>query len=387
MKNQITALLILAVISFVNPCYAQSTNGKDTGEELTETSNLEYLKKIKKIDIHTHVRSGQQYLIDFMDEYNFKYCAIVNIGGPKHNSKEAQTDTAKMLYNNYPRYYSWMTTFDVSKRHQPGWANMVINQLKDDFDNGAVGVKMWKNVGMDFKEPNGEYLQIDNPIFEPIFEFIASQNKAVFAHIGDPIEGWLPFFEKGNITGLKYRIEERSKFSFWEKADLPTYKEIMAARDNVLQKHSNLKFVGAHLGSLEFDVDEISIRLEQFPNFAVELGGRTSYLMQQANGKVRDFFIRYQDRIMYGTDRGAKPTMTLNDIKKTKEEILHRNEIFLKYFATDDEIPWGNIILGDTPKPEPSYSVRGINLPKDILDKVFYKNAVKWFPEVDKDFK
>ncbi len=79
--------------------------------------------------------------------------------------------------------------------------------------------------------------------------------------------------------------------------------------------------------------------------------------------------------------------MTPEQIKNTLEGILYRNDLFLKYYATNDEIPWGNIISSDRPIPEPSYMVSGINLSRDVLDKVFYENAVNWFPGIDKDYK
>ncbi len=349
------------------------------------TSNLEYLMKMKKIDIHTHVKSEQPFLTDMLDSLNYKYCTISTVG-TNPETMQAQIDTAKKLYNQLPRYYGWVTTFDVSTRNEPGWTEMVIKQLKDDFDHGAVGVKMWKAVGMGFINDDGEYLQMDDPVFDPIYEFIAKEEKTLITHMGEPIQAWMPTYTTKDGTPRNYWAK-RPEFSFWDKPDLPSYSDIMAARDHVLARYPDLRHVGAHLGSLEFDVDEIITRLEKYPNFAVEIGGRTRYFMWQARGKVLDFFTRYQDRIMYGTDRGASATMTPEDIKEAKWGILNRNEVFLRYYATEDEIPWGNIIYDDMPMPEPSYTVKGLNLPKEILDKVFYENAVQWFPGIEKDYK
>ena len=97
---------------------------------------------------------------------------------------------------------------------------------------------------------------------------------------------------------------------------------------------------------------------------------------------------------MYGTDRagglykglGQKDKMTENDIRDSRKSILDRHELFFRYYATDDDIPWGNYVIGGKPLPEPTYTVKGLALPKEILDKVFYENAAKWFPGVNKDF-
>ncbi|MCK5345692.1 MAG: amidohydrolase family protein, partial [Candidatus Heimdallarchaeota archaeon] len=219
------------------------------------TSNLEYLMKIKKIDIHTHVKSEQQFLIDFMDEWNFKYCTVCTIGS-NFKTLQGQIDTAKMLYNKDPRHYAWITTFNVSNRNEPGWSDAVIEQLKDDFDQGAVAVKIWKAVGMEYKKPNGDYLQLDDPIFTPIFNFIEQEGRTLMAHMGEPIQAWMPTYVTEEGIGRNYWAKH-PEYSFWDKPELPSYSDIMAARDHVLERHLNLKFVGAHLGSMEFDVDEI----------------------------------------------------------------------------------------------------------------------------------
>jgi len=385
MKIKYTTILTASILALGISCSTQPTNNKSTDGQSTEsTSNLEYLKSIKKIDVHMHVRSEQQYLIDFMDEWNFKFCTVC-IPGPNPEALQMQIDTARMLYNERPRYFAWITNFNTINFEEPGWADAVIVQLKNDFDNGAVGVKIVKTVGMKIKKSNGDYLQLDDPIFTPIFNFIEQENKTLLVHAGEPIHAWMPTYTTKEGVGRNYWASHPD-FSFWDKPDLPSYSDIMAARDHVIERHPNLRFVGAHLGSMEFDVDEIITRLERYPNFAVELGGRTRYLMWQARGKVQDFFTRYQDRIMYGTDRGSGTTMTAREKEEASNGIRYRNDLFLRYYTTSDDIPWGNVIASDRPEPNATYTVKGINLKREILEKFFYKNAVNWFPGIEKDF-
>ncbi len=380
MKNKFTTLLLFSVSVF--SCNTQTTNSENPAVQSSEnTSKLEYLKSIKKIDVHMHIRSDQQYLTDFMDEWNFKFNTVCI---PSSNPKtlQAQIDTAISLYQTKPRYYAWITGVDMTNFTEPGWTEAAIAKLKVDFGQGAVGVKVVKSVGMSIKKPNGEYLQLDDPIFTPIFEFIAQEGKTLLVHAGEPIHAWMPTYFTKEGVGRNYWATHPD-YSFWDKPELPSYSDIMAARDHVIERHPNLRFVGAHLGSMEFDVDEIITRLERYPNFAVELGGRTRYFMWQARGKVIDFFTRYQDRIMYGTDKGSGTTMTAEEKESTSNGIRYRNDLFLKYYTTSDDIPWGNVIASDRPRPNSTYTVKGIDLPKEILDKFFYKNAVKWFPGID----
>ncbi len=348
-------------------------------------AQLNYLKSIKKIDIHTHISSDELALKEVLDALNVKMNTVCT-GGRNLDRMNASRKTAKKITREHPRYYSWITTFDVSKRNEPGWADHVITQLKKDFENGAIGVKVWKEIGMSIKNGQGDYIQIDDPIFEPIFEFLSKENKPLLAHIGEPIQAWMPA-----RPGTYW--DRHPDFSFWDKPDRPSYNDIIAARDHVIAKYPKLRIVGAHLGSIEFDVEEMSKRLDSYPNFALEMGGRTRYFMWQARERVRRFFIKYQDRIMFGTDRGGGLLNWQGEPKTDTEReenikgLLKRYDIFMRYYATDENIPWGDKISSDEPLGDAKYMVKGLALPKEVLKKVFYDNAVNWFPGVEESFK
>jgi len=351
------------------------------------TAQMNFLKSIKKIDVHTHINNDAPYFREILDELNMKVCTLCT-GGLDTARLNFRINGARRFANERPRYYAWVTSFELVSRDDPNWTENVVKKLRDDFDHGAVGVKIWKEIGMSIKNADGEYIQVDDPMFEPIFDFIAEQGKTLIAHIGEPIQAWMPTYPISEERPGTYWAKH-PEFSFWDKPDLPSYNDIMAARDHVITRHPNLRFVGAHLASLEFDVNEIEKRLEMYPNFAIEIGGRMRYLMWQARGKVREFFIKYQDRIMYGTDLAAGGIMwdgktgrkaTDKEIDEMNKRLHYRHDLFFRYLATDDDIPWGNYIIGDHALPEPTYSVKGLALPKEVLDKIFYKNAVRWFP-------
>jgi predicted TIM-barrel fold metal-dependent hydrolase len=156
--------------------------------------------------------------------------------------------------------------------------------------------------------------------------------------------------------------------------EYPSYEEQVAARDRLLEKHPDLKFMGAHLGSMEWSVDLLAEHFDRFPNMAVDMAERISHLqvqVQKDGKKVRDFFIKYQDRLIYGTDRGDRGE------KDTKVFTGRANEEWRndwKFFTTDEPVSsW--MIDGE---------VKGLKLPREVIEKIYYKNAEKLFSEFKK---
>jgi hypothetical protein len=357
---------------------------KESGHDLTA-----YVKTIKKIDIHAHMDSDAPWFRDVLDSIDQKILTICT-GGTNPGRMQQKIDTARSLLNRHPRYFAWVTTFDLTGRDDPDWVDNVIDQLNEDFQNGAIGVKVWKDIGMKITNQDGDYIQIDDPMFEPILRFIAEEGKTLIAHLGEPIDAWMP----SNIESKpQFYWSNHPEYHFWDKPDKPSYSDIIAARDHVLEKYPDLRFVGAHMGSMSYDVNEVVKRLDRYPNFAVEIGGRTRYLSWQARGKVRSFFIQYQDRIMYGTDQGASMfdgegnPLSSEQINSMKQNYLRRHDFFMRYYASDEIFPWANNIRSGKPVPETEYTVQGLALPEEVLEKVYYQNAVKWFPGIDREYK
>ena len=341
-------------------------------------SHFEYLKSIKKFDVHAHVRADEVFIREVLEKDNWKYITVcVASGGAE--STLSQRKISRQLYEKYPRFYAWVTTFDVEGMFEPGWTERVLKDLKTDFANGAIGVKVWKNIGMEIQKPNGEYIQLDDPLFKPIWNLITQENKTLLAHMGEPLHAWMPTYITEDGIPRNYWATH-PEYSFYDKPDKPSYSDIISAADTVVRENPNMRYVGAHLASLEFDVAELALRMDKYPNFAVEIGGRMRYLMWQARGKVRAFFIKYQDRIMYGTDLGASAGMTDAQRVERKLRIEQRNDHFSRHLATDDEFPFGDLLSGEVPVPEPTYSVTGLALPETVLKKIMYDNVLKWFP-------
>jgi predicted TIM-barrel fold metal-dependent hydrolase len=151
--------------------------------------------------------------------------------------------------------------------------------------------------------------------------------------------------------------------------EFPSYEDQINARDRFVEKHPDMRFVGAHLGSLEWNVDELAKRLEKYSNMAVDMAARIPHLQHQTmqdREKVRDFFIRYQDRIIYATDSGITPG---SDPNREKNELHSTWLQDWKYFVTDEILT----------SPHVNGEFKGLKLPKKVIDKIYRENAMTWF--------
>ncbi len=197
------------------------------------------------------------------------------------------------------------------------------------------------------------------------------QNLTLVAHIGEPRNCWLPLDSMTVNNDRKY-FADNPQYHAYLHPEIPHYWKQVASRDSVLAHHPNMRLVGCHLGSLEFDVDELARRFDIYPNFAVDLAARVCHLQVQDREKVRAFLIKYQDRVLYGTDLGAGREYMQTSIDSTVTRIKETYDKDFRYFATDEEMEvW-----------EVNGKFRGLALPADVLRKIFHDNALKWYPGI-----
>jgi predicted TIM-barrel fold metal-dependent hydrolase len=171
---------------------------------------------------------------------------------------------------------------------------------------------------MTIRDKDSNFIMIDNPVFDPIFNYLEQNDIPVIGHIGEPKNCWLPLDQMTTINDSAY-FASHPEYHMYLHPEYPSYEDIIRSRDHLLEKHPHLRFIGAHLGSLEWDVAEIAKRLDKFPNMMVETAARIGQLQYQSIQnwqKVHDFFIKYQDRIMYGTDLQADESQTPDEVRK-----------------------------------------------------------------------
>lgn len=363
-SNHKILLIIISLLLFI------CCNWKKKDKEIYCTADD--FVKMEKIDIHCHINVDRP---DFMEEAvanNFKILTI-NTDVDEYLGIEEQQELALKQIKAFPDNLAYLTSFRLKDWNDSNFQRKTIAYLDSSFKYGAIGVKVWKNIGMIEKDEDGKFIMIDNPKLDPIFDYIEKMGKTVCGHLGEPKNCWLPI-DSMTVNNDKKYYAEFPEYHMYLHPEFPSYDDQIEARDNMLKKHPNLRFVGAHLGSLEWSVDELAKHLDMFPNMAVDMAARICHIEKQSQSdwqKVRDFFIKYQDRIIYGTD-GNDNWGTDNDPVTMRK---HIREVWIRdwnYLTTDDFMTsW-----------EVDGQFKGIKLPKDVIEKIYYKNAVNWFPGI-----
>ncbi len=164
-------------------------------------------------------------------------------------------------------------------------------------------------------------------------------------------------------------FREHPQYHMFLHPEMPSYEAQMAARDHMLEKHPKLRFMGAHMASLEWSVDELAKFLDAHPEAVVDLAARMGQVQFQSNAdrdKVRQFFVKYQDRVLYGTDLTQEPGRPAQEMRAEAHDVWLRDWTYLN---TDQVIK----------VPELDAPVRGLQLPKDVVRKIYAANAERWF--------
>lgn len=328
---------------------------------------LDDFTKVKKVDTHMHLNAANTALAEQAKEDNFRLLTI-NVDVPHYPPLAEQRIHALHQISEFPDRVNFLTAFTLKHWDSAAWADQTIAQLEKSFAEGALGIKLWKNIGMVYKDSANQFIMIDNPAFDPVIAYIIQQDKTVMAHLGEPRNCWLPL-DKMTVKNDREYFKNNPEYHMYLHPEYPSYEDQINARDRFVEKHPDMRFVGAHLGSLEWDVDELAKRLDKFPNMAVDMAARIPHLQFQSQSnreKVRAFLIKYQDRIIYATDSGisasSDPVAAKNGLHTTWLEDW-------KYFVTDEMMT----------VEEVDGEFQGLKLPRSVIDKIYHLNAVRWF--------
>ena len=309
------------------------------------------------IDVHNHVNDAMgiddpmppQRVVDIMNRTNVK--TVVILTGMWGEKLQRVIDT---MVKPYPGRFLVFSQIDWSKIDDPNFSQEMVAQLDDAVARGARGLKQLKDLGLSVRDKSGKLIAIDDPRMDPIWEECGRLGIPVSIHSTDPEA----FFHPVNHTNERYEeLTEHPDWSFYGP-QFPSKESVLAARDRMFAKHPRTTFVALHMANWPENLDYVSHLLDTLPNVMVEFGARQAELGRQPR-RAREFFIKYQDRIMFGTDNGI-------------DEAMYRNHF--RWLETGDEYfdYWGYPGQG-------RWKIYGMELPDSVLAKIYHKNAERIF--------
>ena len=315
--------------------------------------------KFYVIDVHNHFNDAAridehrppQDGVKAMDNTNVK--TVVILTGMWGDKLQAVIDE---MVKPYPGRFMVFAQFDWSKIDDPNFSQEMVAQLDDAVTRGARGLKVLKDLGLGVRDKTGKLIAVDDPRLDPVWEECGRLGIPVSIHTSDPEA----FFHPTDNTNERY--EELIGHPDWSFAgpEFPSKEALLAARDHVFAKHPKTTFVALHWANWPENLDYVSGMLDKYPNVLVEFGARQAELGRQPR-RAREFFLKYQDRIMFGTD------------SEVTEE-MYRN--YFRWLETNDEYfdYWGYPGQG-------RWKIYGMGLPDSVLEKVYHKNAERVFSQ------
>ncbi|MFC2076718.1 amidohydrolase family protein [candidate division KSB1 bacterium] len=309
------------------------------------------------IDVHSHLRrSDPAECIRIMDMTNV--AAVVNLdSGWGENLKESHAKFSAA----YPGRFITYARIDWSKNSEPGFSEAAAAQLEADYKAGARGLKISKRLGLGFKNADGSYLKIDDPRGDAVWAKCAELGIPVEIHVADPIAFFTPLDNRNERwTELK-----DNPGWLWSKPEYTHHTELLAARNRVIARHPNTIFSGAHMGNFPENLKVLAEWLEKYPNFHININARINELGRQPYS-ARKFLIKYQDRVMFGTD--TRPD------NPNKEKAFR---MYFRFLETDDE--YFDVAIAH--KVQGEWMCHGMFLPDEVLKKIYNANALKMIPD------
>jgi predicted TIM-barrel fold metal-dependent hydrolase len=339
------------------------------GAEVPLYYTMEDFARVEKIDAHMHVHGMAEHLMAQAIADRFRFLTI-DVDDPDYPPLPEQLRDALSLHQRYPGRVAFATTFSVEGFQSPGWSAAVVRDIDAAIAQGAVGVKIWKNVGMSLRDPDGRYVMVDDHRLDPIVAHLEQRHIVLLIHQAEPLNCWLAP-ERMTVRGDRDYFSEHPQYYMYRHPEMPSYEALLTARDRMLRAHPALSVDAVHLASLEWDVDRVAAFLDRFPQAHVDVAARMVHLEYQAvkqPEKVRRFLIRYQDRVLYGSDEAYGP----DDSDPAAVAAVHAGWLADWRFLATSEVMHSEDFEG---------AFHGLHLPRPVIDKIYRGNAQAVFPK------
>ena len=320
-----------------------------------------------RIDAHAHIHRSFPALVDDLEKDDWHVLSICTWEQyndqlpPKSDisdfpSLDALLAATAKLHRDSRGRVAWASTFDAHRFEEPDFTERTIAMLQQTFKDGAVAVKIWKTTGMKIRGKDGHYLLPDDAKLLPIYEAIQRADRTLIIHAGEPNEAWAP-----ELIGYW-----KSNPQWHADKEGPDKDTVLQARDRILAKLPKLRVMGCHLGSNEQDLAALAKRLDKYPNFCVDVSARVRNLFGENQDAKREFVIKYQDRLLYGSDNS---TALLPPDQAAHGPVMQENREW-EMFASTGKIT------------QRKQEIQGMGLPESVLHKMFRENALRVIPGI-----
>ncbi|MTI86598.1 MAG: amidohydrolase [Balneolaceae bacterium] len=359
--KRISLLLMLLITSSV--VFAQQPDTTMTFEEYDPESTLvvpgEIIEHAKYpfIDVHSHLwRMASMDLKETareMDSLNMK--VLVNLSGRSGDQLKAMVDAAE---KQAPGRFVIFANLNFDGIDDPDWTERTVKQLEEDYNNGARGLKIFKNLGLTVTDSEGSRVHTDDPRLDPVWAKAGELGMPVLIHTGEPAVFWAPINKKNE------RWLEMKNFPRRHRGDstrYPSWEVVMQEQWNVFRKHPGTTFINAHFGWMANDLARLGQHLDEFPNVYTETAAIIAELGRQPRF-AKEFFIKYQDRLLFGKDTYRPHEYW------TYFRVLESDDEYFDYFR----------------KRHAFWQMYGLDLPDEVLKKIYYKNALRILPGIEK---
>ena len=333
---------------------------------LVVPQNPKTRSKFPFIDVHSHHWNmpimNLDNLIEEMDSLNMKY--QINLSGSGlavFSGKQDLMDLnlSKSINNvkkNYPERFGVFVNLDLSKIGRKDFKLNTEKYLLNASKVGATGLKIYKNLGLNLKDGEGNRVKVDDDRLQFIWEKCAELNLPVLIHSGEPIA----FFQNIDKYNERWLHAKQRPSSFRPSDKYPSFEIVMSEQYNMFKKNPKTTFINAHMGWYGNNLSKLDQQLIDLPNVYVEFGAVINELGRQPVS-ARKFFIKHQDRILFGKDNYNKEEYYLYF------QVLETSDEYIEYFR----------------KRHGLWRLYGLNLPDSVLKKVYHQNALKIFPSIN----
>jgi predicted TIM-barrel fold metal-dependent hydrolase len=328
--------------------------------------------KFPAVDVHLHLRKKLRQTPEALDEFvrlmdNQNIAVGVSLDG---ELGESFAEHKRFLWKKYRDRFVIFVNVDWQGAgraddpaswdcQRPDFARRMALALEDAKRQDASGLKIFKEFGLGYHNPDGSLIAVDDPRWDPIWEACGRLGLPVLIHTADPVAFFQP------IDRHNERWEELSRHPEWSFSGpgFPSHAELLAALMRVVQRHPSTTFIGAHMANNAENLGQLGKWLDTYPNLNVEIAARIAELGRQPF-TARKFFIRYADRILFGTDGPREPGRL-----RPHWRMLETSDEYFPY--AEDQYP-----------PQGLWQIYGLNLPDEVLRKVYYENAARLIPGV-----